>query len=356
MLASAAPGPVRLEDTTMSDFVTRTARRTLAAALLLTLAACGGGSGGGSTGSSTGVLKLGITDSPVDGAEAVVVQFTGVELKPREGAPFSIDFTSNGAPAPRTVDLLTLQGGKRAMLLDGATVPAGEYEWMRLKVTPDPTATLSYVKMAGQQCEMRIPSGAETGLKLVRGFTVGVGTTTDMTVDFDVRKSLVAPPGQRSSLQQCTQGYLLKPVLRVADMLEVGSVAGRVDAALMANRACAAPESTHAGVVHLFGPYGTEPAPVPDDLDGIATDGADALATANVDKATFQYTIGFVPKGRYVVAYTCDRDDAAVDADTDQAATPPPAVDELVNFEPAAGRPIEVIAGQATQADFAPAP
>jgi hypothetical protein len=348
----ADPERIRPEDITMTNFFPRTARIPVATALLLSLAACGGGSDGSGKGADTGVLKLGITDSPVDGAEAVVVQFTGVELKPREGAPFSIDFSSNGAPAPRTIELLSLQGGKRAVLLDGATVPAGEYEWMRLKIVPDPTATLSYVRIAGQQCEMRIPSGAETGLKLIRGFTVGVGTTTDMTIDFDVRKSLVAPPGQRSSLQQCTQGYLLKPVLRVADMLEVGTVSGRVDAALMANRACAAPESNNAGVVYLFGPYGTEPAPVPDDLDGLATDGADAIATANVDKATFQYTIGFVPMGRYVVAYTCDRDDPTVDADTDQAATPPPAVDEGVNFAPPAGVAIVVSAGQTTTADF----
>lgn len=340
----------------MTHVTRRAARRPVAALLLLTLGACGGGSDGGGSDSRTGVLKLGITDAPVDGAEAVVVQFTGVELKPKEGAPFSIDFSSNGAPAPRTVDLLTLQGGQRAMLLDGATVPAGEYEWMRLKVAPDTTATLSYVKMAGQQCEMRIPSGAETGLKLVRGFTVGVGTTTDMTIDFDVRKSLVAPPGQRSSLETCTQGYLLKPVLRVADMLEVGSVTGRVDAALMANRACTAPESNNAGVVYLFGPYTTEPAPLADDLDGVAADGADPIATANVDKATFQYTIGFVPRGKYVVAYSCDRDDPTVDADTDQAATPPPAVDEVVNFAPPAGAAIVVSAGQATIANFASAP
>jgi hypothetical protein len=333
-------------------------RTALVAVLMLALAACGGGSGGdGAKAGSTGVLKLGITDSPIDQADSVVVQFAGVELKPRNGEAFSVDFTSNGVPAPKTIDLMKFQNGERAMLLDGAVVPAGEYEWMRLKVNVDPAVTDSYVGIAGQQCEMRIPSGAETGLKLIRGFTVGVGTTTDMTIDFDLRKSVLAPPGQRTDPARCGgQAYMLKPVLRVVDNLEVGSIAGRVDPALMANRACAAPESTNAGVVYLFGPYTTEPAPVADDLDGISTDGADPLVTANVDKATFRYSIGFVPKGKYVVAYTCDRDDATVDADTDQSTTPAPAVDEVVNFEPAAGRPIEVTAGQATQADFAPPP
>lgn len=341
----------------MTRYPVLATRTALVSALMLALAACGGGSsGGGTKAGSTGVLKLGITDSPIDVAESVVVQFAGVELKPRDGEAFSVDFTNNGLPAPKTLDLLSLQGGKRAMLLDGAVVPAGEYEWMRLKVNVDPALPDSYVGIAGQQCEMRIPSGAETGLKLIRGFTVGVGTTTDMTIDFDLRKSVLAPPGQRTDPMLCGgQAYMLKPVLRVVDNLEVGSVAGRVDPALMANRACAAPESTNAGVVYLFGPY-TTPTPVADDLDGSSADGADPIVTANVDKATFQYAIGFVPKGKYVVAYSCDRDDATVDADTDQSATPPPAVDEVVNFEPAVGRPIEVMAGQATQADFAPPP
>ena len=47
----------------------------------------------------------------------------------------------------------------------------------------------SYVRLetGGEECEMRVPSGDQTGLKLVRGFTVGAGTITDFTIDFDLR-------------------------------------------------------------------------------------------------------------------------------------------------------------------------
>ena len=62
----------------------------------------------------------------------VVVQFTGVELKPKDGPAFSRDFET-----PKTIDVLGLRAN-RAMLLDGETVPAGDYEWMRLKVNADP--------------------------------------------------------------------------------------------------------------------------------------------------------------------------------------------------------------------------
>ena len=75
--------------------------------VVATVAALAGCGGGGSDGmqSKTGTLRLGITDAPVDQADAVVVQFTGVELKPMGGAAFSRDF-----PTPKTLDLLALQG------------------------------------------------------------------------------------------------------------------------------------------------------------------------------------------------------------------------------------------------------
>ena len=104
------------------------------------------------------------------------------------------------------------------MLLDGEEILAGEYEWMRLKVDADPNvAGDSYLQLeaSGAACELRIPSGDQTGLKLIRGFTIGAGTTTDFTIDFDLRKSLVAPPGQTTIVDTCgNQAYLLKPVLR----------------------------------------------------------------------------------------------------------------------------------------------
>jgi len=89
------------------------------ALILGTLAGCGGGGGGGDgSGDRTGTLRLGLTDAPVDQADAVVVQFTGVELKPAGGVAFSRDFAT-----PKTLDVLALQGTTRALLLDGETVP-----------------------------------------------------------------------------------------------------------------------------------------------------------------------------------------------------------------------------------------
>jgi len=165
------------------------------------LAACGSSDGDGGGQAQTGFLKVGITDAPVDMAAAVVVKFTGVELKPQGGPAFSIDF-----PTPKSLDLIQLQGEDRALLLDGEEILAGEYEWMRLKVEADPNvAGDSYLQLeqSGAECEMRIPSGDQTGLKLIHGFTIGGGTTTDFTIDFYLRKSIVAPPGQTTIVDTC---------------------------------------------------------------------------------------------------------------------------------------------------------
>jgi hypothetical protein len=322
----------------------RVSALSLAAALV---AACGG-SGGGGVQSKTGSLTLGITDAPVDVADAVVVQFSGVELKPRDGNAFSIDFA-----APKTMDLLALQGTDRATLLDGEQIPPGEYTWMRLKVNADPNvAGDSYITIGGSQCELRIPSGNETGLKLIRGFTIGVGTTTDLTVDFDLRKSVVQPPGQHTSVPTCDgQAFLLKPVLRVVDSLQVGTVTGMVDPTLI-TQACPAGEL---GNVYLFGPYtDTDPVPVPDDVDENDADGPNPITTAMValdGSSNAVYTIGFVPPGNYVAAYTCSADAPDVDADLPDT---PAGADEVVNFTPETGVPVTVIANQATTVDFPP--
>jgi hypothetical protein len=313
------------------------------------LAACSSSDGDGGQ-ARTGFLKVGITDAPVDMATAVVVKFTGVELKPQGGSAFSVDFAT-----PKSLDLMQFQGEERALLLDDEEIPAGEYEWMRLKVDADPNVVGdSYLQLAlgGAECEMRIPSGDQTGLKLIRGFTIGAGTTTDFTIDFDLRKSIVAPPGQTTIVDTCgNQAFTLKPVLRIVDNLQVGTIAGDVDPNLILAQCPAPNQAPYPGNVYLFGPIPAGANVTPDDYDGVD----DALTSAMVDPNTARYTIGFVPAGNYLVAYTCDLDDTVVDADV---VPPPPATGETVEFTPPAGTPVTVTVNATQEVDFVvpPAP
>jgi len=250
------------------------------------LAGCGGGGGGG-TETPMGRISLGITDAPVDGATAVVVKFIAVELKPEDGSAFTINLT----PA-QSVDLLVLAGGGSRALLEDYSVPAGRYQSIRLLIEAQQNQPSSYIDFAsGARYPLYVPSGSESGLKLIRGFTVAAGSTSNFTIDFDLRKSVIAPPGQAPN-------YLLKPVLRMVDNLQVGAIAGTVDSALITS-GCS-PQ------VYIF----TGAAVVPDDLDPAASPDVDPLISAPVtlDTATGQYRFraGFIEVGEYTASFTCD--------------------------------------------------
>lgn len=264
--------------------------------MALGLAACSGGGGG----NETGRLSLAVTDAPVDDASSVVVQFSGVAFK-RAGA--AAEVVQGLTPSPRQLDLLQYQEGRAALLLDGVTLPAGDYEWIRLIVDNETGVRDSYIVLTGgEECELRVPSGAESGLKLNRGFTLPADGSVALTIDFDLRKSILAPPGQQGAAEACTQGYLMRPTLRIVDDANVGAIAGHVASELVTEQCL--PK------VYVFSGAGV----VPDDIDG--TD-PDALVVASVavenGSTAYAYRAAFLPPGSYTVAFTCDDDDAAAD-------------------------------------------
>ena len=271
-----------------------------AVSLMLGLAACSGGGGGSN---DTGQLSLGVTDAPVDDASSVVVQFSGVAFK-RAGA--DAERVQNLSPSPRQLDLLQYQNGHAVLLLDGVTLPAGDYQWIRLMVDSEPGVRDSYVVLTGgQECELRVPSGAESGLKLNRGFTLPADGSVALTIDFDLRKSVHAPPGLRGSAGACTQGYLLRPTLRVVNNAEVGAIAGNVDSELV-------PEGC-LPKVYVFSGSGV----TPDDIEEASGADADPLVVASVavqnGSTAYPYRAAFLPAGPYTVAFTCGDDDATAD-------------------------------------------
>ena len=278
----------------------RVAITAVTISMALGVAACGGG---GSGGSETGQLSLSVTDAPVDDASSVVVQFHGVAFKRAGAAP---EVVQNLTPSPRQLDLLQYQGGRAALLLDGATLPAGEYEWVRLIVDDETGVRDSYIVLGGgEECELHVPSGAESGLKLNRGFTLAAGGSVALTIDFDLRKSIHAPPGQQGDAGACTQGYLMRPTLRIVDDADVGAIAGHVDAALV-TEGCL-PK------VYVFSGNGA----APDDIEEASGADLDPLVVAGVavenGSTAYAYRAAFLPSGGYTVAFTCGDDDATAD-------------------------------------------
>jgi hypothetical protein len=278
----------------------RAAVSAAAISMALGLGACGGGSGGGG---DTGRLSLGVTDAPVDEASSVVVQFSGVAFKRAGAAP---ELVQNLTPTPRQLDLLQYRDGRAALLLDGVTLPAGDYQWVRLIVDNEPGVRDSYIALVGgEECELRVPSDAESGLKLNRGFTLPADGSVALTIDFDLRKSIHAPPGQQGTAAACTQGYLMRPTLRIVDDANVGAIAGHVDGALVTEECL--PK------VYVFSGSGV----TPDDIEEATGADADPLVVAGVTvengNTAHPYRAAFLSPGPYTVAFTCDDDDAAAD-------------------------------------------
>ena len=279
-----------------------------AALAALLAASCGGedgmGGGSGMTASNDSTLRLHLADAPVPPVTKVWVQFTGVEIKPVGGNAMQFAF----APA-KGYDLITLQGGNSAVLLGDTTVPAGDYEWIRLMV--DPTNGSNYLIDGSGQHELRIPSGEQSGLKLIRGFTMPAGGRADFTIDFDLAKSILTPPGQAPR-------YMMKPVLRMVNNVQVGTLAGNFQpATLAAQPACTntAPRVyIYTGTVgtpdDLYNPENNAPDTMPD-IDPLVT----TVATRDAN-GRYVWTIAFVPAGTYTVAFTCNADDPLVDEDT----------------------------------------
>lgn len=294
----------------------------LALTALASLTACGGGDG-----ASQGKVSVGLTDAPTDAAQEIWVQVSGVAFKPEGSAPETVQsFT------PRAINLLQYQQGNVAMLLDNVPFEAGRYQWLRLIVDSQPNVRDSYLMVDGQECELKIPSGAESGLKMNRGFTVPADGSLALTIDFDLHQSLRSPPGQTSATGACTQGYLLRPTLRLVDNANVGALTGNVTFESNVVPTDCMPK------VYLY-----DGAITPDDSEetSAASPDADPLSVISVSippgATSGTYRAAFVPAGNYTAAFTCSDDTDA---------------DETLTFVPAAGVPVTVQNNLISTVDF----
>jgi hypothetical protein len=295
------------------------------------VAACGGS--GSDESPTTGLLSLGVSDGPVHAAQKVCITFDEVELKSASMT------TVIPLLPPRKVNLLDFQGSNAAPLLIDEEVAAGDYQWMRLGVDavqgtmggagdtggPGCDGNASYIIMDdGSLYNLYVPSSANSGLKLVSGFTVPANGSPDFTAEFDLARSITAPPG-------LSPDVVLKPVIRLVNNVEVGTLMGFVAAELATAEAC---EPS----VFVFGD-GITPNPIGIDGDPASTetDPNDPVATAMVNEqmnndgsVEWNYTIGFMLPGNYEVAFTCDG----------------------MNFEPAGGIPALIEVNSTTIVDF----
>jgi hypothetical protein len=286
---------------------------------------------------NVGYLNLSVSDAPIKDATKVCVRFDGVELKHADSDDReTIDFDD-----PVVVNLLAHQGADSHPIVTGAEVPAGRYEWIRLKVQAerglgggandgDPTSETcddatenSYlVRSSSETYNLYIPSGSQRGLQLIKDIVIAANRTGDYMAEWDLGKSFNSPPGQLPDV-------MMKPVVKLVANNEVGTLAGQVADELIALESC---DAEFAQSVYVFDD-GVTPNPFDDPF---AAD--DAVATGLVEQQDmgdgsmqWRYEIGFLLTGSYEVAYTCNGTD----------------------FIPLAGKPADIFIDEVTTVDFA---
>jgi uncharacterized protein DUF4382/carboxypeptidase family protein len=213
-----------------------------------------------------GTMRVHLTDKPGSGdIEAVNLVVTEVSVRTEEMASESDSdsvSTSGGwqtlSTTTKTYDLMKLQNGVFTTIGE-ASLPAGTYTQIRLKLGPG-----SNVVVDGTTLPLKVPSGMQSGLKLIGTFNVPPGGTTDVGLDFDASRSL----HETGSGQ-----WMLKPVVKAFTMTAAGSIHGIV-----------VPDSVATSVVAIQ----------PPDTLGSAQTGAGGQFTISV-LAPGSYSLAFHP-------------------------------------------------------------
>lgn len=149
-------------------------------------------------------LRLLMTDAPID-AEHVYVNFCKVEV--HAGAEEAAgDAGAEEGDVWRTVDD-TCQRYDLLVLRDGVTtelglqtLPPGSYGQIRLALTE------ASIVVDGEEHPLTVPSGSQSGLKIIHGFELAAGELTTLVLDFDAEKSIHYAPGA---------GYIMRPVIKL---------------------------------------------------------------------------------------------------------------------------------------------
>ena len=283
------------------------------------LAGCSGGSGGGSadagsSGTKSSTLSISLMDAPVDNVTAVYVKITAMWIKPSGSGPAVELPMPNG---PMTVNIMGLTDTNAAILVDGATIEPGSYEWIAMDIAAEPNVRDSYVitSTGGEEeleTDLKVPSGR---LRLVSGFDVPENQAVKLLFDWDMRKGLVFPPGQGR--------YFLKPAFRMLDVTAYGALEGTIAGSFVNDPANMCTDDDMdpdvGNVVYVFAGLGV----TPDDVDGVDDPVATVEATRN-DAGDYVYHTLLDP-GDYTVAFTCQA--ASDDPETDDSLTFLPAVD-----------------------------
>jgi hypothetical protein len=153
-----------------------------------------------------GRIILHMTDAPAD-YEQVNIVVERVEVHKAEEGWFVVNDVTN------TYDLLELRNGASVVIADTFLEP-GHYTQMRLIIGEG-----SNIVVDGISYPLEIPSGMQTGVKLIHNFLIDPGVTYELMLDFEAENSIVVTGSGR---------YLLKPTIRIMPVVVAGTISGTI--------------------------------------------------------------------------------------------------------------------------------
>jgi len=269
----------------------------LLAVLLIGLIGCG-------VGGDTGRLSLSLTDAATDQYDAVYVTIKEIEVHAADDPADS--WTTVAAPN-KTYNLLALANGVREDL-GLADLTAGHYTQLRLIIGDEADGGVNILSQAhpaanyvidtaGEDHELKIPSGLQTGVKIVQGFDIDENRTTELILDFDASKSVVV--AGRSAK------FILKPTIRVLSTTLASIISGSVTSA--------ADQSAIEGAIVSAQVYDATAADVKDQV---------VVQTSTVSSETGAYALFIAPGTYNLVAGKLGFASSAVEIATEPGQTP----------------------------------
>ncbi|MGH1469961.1 MAG: DUF4382 domain-containing protein [Cellvibrionaceae bacterium] len=265
-------------------------RITLVVAVIC-LVGCRGVDTKNRSGDDQGELTLSITDAPIDDADSVNITITGFKVK-EVGNDTLIDIQLDNS---ETIDLLDYPGSESEEILDEYSLPIGDYEAITL-VLDD---SLSTISIDGSEYELPIAVGSETGLTVDVNFTIEDDSDFDFTLDFDLRKSIV-----ETTTDPLLLTFELQPSLRIVRSDRGAHIVGTVTSSLVTQSSCDnnGTSNTIGNVIYVFDGGGA-------DIQDYQGNDGDPITSAIVEKNAndgYEYAVGFLEPGTYVLAFTCD--------------------------------------------------
>ena len=159
-----------------------------------------------------GKMKVSLTDAPGNFAE-VNVEVNQVLVK-KSGADLDSTNWKLIYDGEMMINLLDYQNGE-TLTLGEVDMETGVYEEMRLVLGDNNSLKL----LGGADVALNVPSGQTSGFKIKINTTVEPDQVTDLVIDFDASRSIVA---------RGNGSFNLKPVLRVFEVDDAGSISGTI--------------------------------------------------------------------------------------------------------------------------------